>query len=200
ARGVAARQVGRLHHLRDLRAAERGQAGEGLPRGGLARAEGRLRREGDRGGEVRLAAVAPGHARAGPRARADARGGPLLEAHARLGRRLREEGRGADRRPDRVRDAQVSRSREDDDRQGGGFRERVEDGWEGRIGSMNRGTAQGAWALALVITASTPAAPPPTAKKAAHTTTVHGDQLEDDYFWLRERENPEVKAYLEKEN
>ena len=30
--------------------------------------------------------------------------------------------------------------------------------------------------------------------------TLHGDQLQDDYFWLRERENPEVKAYLENEN
>ncbi|HEY1250569.1 MAG TPA: S9 family peptidase [Thermoanaerobaculia bacterium] len=65
---------------------------------------------------------------------------------------------------------------------------------------MNRGTAQGAWALALAITASTPAAPPPAAKKAAHMTTVHGDQLQDDYFWLREKDNPEVRAYLEKEN
>ena len=30
--------------------------------------------------------------------------------------------------------------------------------------------------------------------------TLHGDTLKDDYFWLRERENPEVRAYLEAEN
>ncbi|MEP6994274.1 MAG: S9 family peptidase [Acidobacteriota bacterium] len=44
------------------------------------------------------------------------------------------------------------------------------------------------------------ASDPPTVKKVTHMQTLHGDQLNDDYFWLRERENPEVKAYLEKEN
>ena len=64
------------------------------------------------------------------------------------------------------------------------------------------GPKQGTWALALtvVVTVATPAAAPPAARKATHMQTLHGDQLQDDYFWLRERENPEVKAYLEKEN
>jgi oligopeptidase B len=62
------------------------------------------------------------------------------------------------------------------------------------------GPTQGAWALALAVTVATPAAAPPAARKATHMQTLHGDQLTDDYFWLRERENPEVKAYLEKEN
>ena len=65
---------------------------------------------------------------------------------------------------------------------------------------MTRGTTGGAWALALAVGISTPAAAPPAAKKVTHMLTLHGDQLQDDYFWLRERENPEVKAYLEKEN
>jgi oligopeptidase B len=38
------------------------------------------------------------------------------------------------------------------------------------------------------------------AKKETKTTDIHGDKLQDDYFWLRERSNPEVKAYLEAEN
>lgn len=41
---------------------------------------------------------------------------------------------------------------------------------------------------------------PPVAKKAPKTTTIHGDTLTDDYFWMRERENPEVIKYLEAEN
>ncbi len=65
---------------------------------------------------------------------------------------------------------------------------------------MTRNTNHGFLALALVVTVATPAAAPPAAKKATHMQTLHGDQLKDDYFWLRERENPEVKAYLEKEN
>ena len=32
------------------------------------------------------------------------------------------------------------------------------------------------------------------------TTPLHGETLSDDYFWLREKENPEVRAYLEAEN
>jgi oligopeptidase B len=41
---------------------------------------------------------------------------------------------------------------------------------------------------------------PPVARKAAHTTSLHGDTLRDDYFWMREKTNPEVRAYLEAEN
>src|SRR6202162_2452687 len=44
------------------------------------------------------------------------------------------------------------------------------------------------------------AAKPPMAKKLTHVEAVHGDKLVDDYFWLRDRKNPEVKAYLETEN
>jgi oligopeptidase B len=45
-----------------------------------------------------------------------------------------------------------------------------------------------------------PPAPPPVARRIAHPGTVHGDTREDDYFWLREKTNPDVAAYLEAEN
>ena len=41
---------------------------------------------------------------------------------------------------------------------------------------------------------------PPMAKKLTHFEALHGEKLADDYFWLRDRKNPEVKAYLESEN
>jgi oligopeptidase B len=41
---------------------------------------------------------------------------------------------------------------------------------------------------------------PPVAKKIPKTMSVHGDIRVDDYYWMRERENPEVKAYLSAEN
>jgi oligopeptidase B len=41
---------------------------------------------------------------------------------------------------------------------------------------------------------------PPVAKKIPRTTTVHGTMLSDDYFWMRDKKNPEVISYLEAEN
>ncbi|HZS46601.1 MAG TPA: S9 family peptidase [Blastocatellia bacterium] len=41
---------------------------------------------------------------------------------------------------------------------------------------------------------------PPVAKKETHITKIHGYELKDDYFWLRQKDNPEVKNYLEAEN
>src|ERR1035437_3086427 len=41
---------------------------------------------------------------------------------------------------------------------------------------------------------------PPVAKKVPHVTEVNGHKMEDDYFWLRDKPNPEVRAYLEAEN
>ena len=40
----------------------------------------------------------------------------------------------------------------------------------------------------------------PRAAVKPHELTVHGETRVDDYYWLRERENPEVIAYLEAEN
>jgi len=42
--------------------------------------------------------------------------------------------------------------------------------------------------------------PPPIAEKRPKNVTVHGDTRIDDYFWLREKENPAVRAHLEAEN
>ena len=41
---------------------------------------------------------------------------------------------------------------------------------------------------------------PPIAKKIAKVDTIHGDVRLDNYFWLREKTNPEVIGYLEGEN
>lgn len=41
---------------------------------------------------------------------------------------------------------------------------------------------------------------PPVAEKRPVELTMHGDVRVDEYYWLRERENPEVIAYLEAEN
>jgi oligopeptidase B len=65
------------------------------------------------------------------------------------------------------------------------------------------------WILLAALAGGTPmlaandvteASKPPMAKKVAKVETLHGDKLADDYFWLRDRKNPEVKAYLESEN
>jgi oligopeptidase B len=40
----------------------------------------------------------------------------------------------------------------------------------------------------------------PYVAKIAHQTEIHGDIIVDDYFWLRDKENPEVIAYLKAEN
>ncbi len=45
-----------------------------------------------------------------------------------------------------------------------------------------------------------PRTQPPVAAKRPHTTEIHGYTLKDDYFWLREKSNPEVIKYLESEN
>jgi oligopeptidase B len=48
--------------------------------------------------------------------------------------------------------------------------------------------------------AELPFAEPPVARATPRTTTIHGDIRSDEYFWLRNREDPEVLAYLEAEN
>ena len=41
---------------------------------------------------------------------------------------------------------------------------------------------------------------PPVARKEHKETVLHGVKLADDYAWLRDKENPDVTAYLEAEN
>ncbi|MCU1307211.1 MAG: Protease [Acidobacteriaceae bacterium] len=49
-------------------------------------------------------------------------------------------------------------------------------------------------------TKSTTNVQPPVAKRVLKETQIHGDTLKDEYFWMREKSNPEVAAYLEAEN
>jgi oligopeptidase B len=62
----------------------------------------------------------------------------------------------------------------------------------------------GSWMLAGVLGAAVLEAretpKPPVAKKIEKKDVVHGDTRVDNYYWLREKENPEVVAYLEAEN
>ena len=41
---------------------------------------------------------------------------------------------------------------------------------------------------------------PPVAKKVPKVTDINGQKLVDNYFWLRDKKNPDVKAYLDAEN
>ena len=45
-----------------------------------------------------------------------------------------------------------------------------------------------------------PQSHPPKAKQIPHIFHEFGKERTDNYYWLRERENPEVIAYLEAEN
>ena len=60
---------------------------------------------------------------------------------------------------------------------------------------------------ALSIVVSLSAAPlaaqdlaPPVAKTIAKIDTIHGDVITDNYFWIREKTNPQVISYLNAEN
>jgi oligopeptidase B len=61
------------------------------------------------------------------------------------------------------------------------------------------------FALMTTVLAASPEAQtahpqPPTAKKVHTEHTLNGVTMTDDYAWLRERSNPDVKSYLEAEN
>src|SRR5216684_3114067 len=43
-------------------------------------------------------------------------------------------------------------------------------------------------------------ATPPVAKKVPKEMVIHADKRVDDYYWLREKTNPEVIDYLKAEN
>src|SRR6202021_1468154 len=57
-------------------------------------------------------------------------------------------------------------------------------------------------ATVLTLAANKFASPPvpPTAKRVPNVTEVNGHKLVENYYWLRDKANPEVKAYLESEN
>ena len=57
--------------------------------------------------------------------------------------------------------------------------------------------------MSTIVTAPLNAADeikPPVAKTDPKDVTVHGDKRIDPYFWLRDKPNPDVKAYLDAEN
>ena len=55
-------------------------------------------------------------------------------------------------------------------------------------------------ASVFLFTAADDLPVPPVAKKIPHVTEVNGHQMVDNYFWLREKTDPEVRVYLEAEN
>jgi len=54
--------------------------------------------------------------------------------------------------------------------------------------------------LSTTVFAGPTAVQPPVAARKPHLAVAHGDTLRDDYFWMREKTNPEVVKYLEDEN
>ena len=50
------------------------------------------------------------------------------------------------------------------------------------------------------LMATDPAPPPPVAPQRPHVSLWHGEQVNDPWFWLREKSSPEVVAYLNAEN
>lgn len=61
-----------------------------------------------------------------------------------------------------------------------------------------------AWLIFLAVASLPPVvaaqSAPPTAERRQHVDTLHGEVRSDDYFWLREKSDPAVRAYLEAEN
>ncbi len=61
-----------------------------------------------------------------------------------------------------------------------------------------------AWLLSILglIAVSSPlvAQAPPMARQVPHVSVWHGEQVNDPFFWLRNRSDPEVVKYLEAEN
>ncbi|MEI8089583.1 MAG: S9 family peptidase [Opitutaceae bacterium] len=55
-------------------------------------------------------------------------------------------------------------------------------------------------ALPTVAQLALDASQPPITVKKPKDVTVHGDRRIDNYFWLREKENPAVRKHLEEEN
>jgi len=54
--------------------------------------------------------------------------------------------------------------------------------------------------MLLLLSAPVFTQTPPVAKRVEHTEVRHGATITDQYFWLREKSNPEVIGYLEAEN
>jgi oligopeptidase B len=55
-------------------------------------------------------------------------------------------------------------------------------------------------AQTAATTGAAAAAPTPAARREPKVDLVHGEKRQDEYFWLRRKEDPQVRAYLEAEN
>jgi oligopeptidase B len=59
-------------------------------------------------------------------------------------------------------------------------------------------------AIAIFLTVSSPLVadnlPPPVPKQVEHISIWHGEKVNDPFFWLRDKSNPQVISYLEAEN
>ena len=62
------------------------------------------------------------------------------------------------------------------------------------------GLALGLMTFALAPAIDPAAGKPPAAKVTPHKTEIHGETLLDNYFWLRDKKNPDVTAHLDAEN
>jgi oligopeptidase B len=56
------------------------------------------------------------------------------------------------------------------------------------------------WFVSLGLAVAVPAQQPPVARIVVKVDTLHGEVRTDNYFWLRDRNNRDVIAYLEAEN
>ena len=56
------------------------------------------------------------------------------------------------------------------------------------------------FAYCILIGMVAAAQTPPVAPRVEHREVRHGETVSDDYFWLREKSNPQVRTYLEAEN
>ena len=54
--------------------------------------------------------------------------------------------------------------------------------------------------MTVSLIAADPTVSPPVAKIVPKTMTVLGDTRVDNYFWLRDRKDPDTLKYLEAEN
>lgn len=52
----------------------------------------------------------------------------------------------------------------------------------------------------LALSLAAHAQEPPRAKQVPHVTKIHGLELVDNYFWMRDRQDPDVMTYLQAEN
>src|SRR5436190_10556040 len=65
---------------------------------------------------------------------------------------------------------------------------------------VRRSAAAAVAALFAVFSTAQQAPTPPVGKRVQHEMQWHGRTVDDPWFWLREKADPEVRAYLAAEN